>query len=118
MKPIKNTKIAVPSTTREPSRKVGAIVTLITAVFGLLVASGIAIDPSLQDAVINLVLALAVVIPLIQAEITRAKVFSLESARELVRRAYEAGKNGEPLPEVNLGTAIDAAFEDDDKATN
>ena len=77
-----------PLTKREPARIVVALVALAGAILIALPLIGVQVDPGLPDAVENVIYAAgavgAIVAPLVQAEITRRKVYSPATVDEVV----------------------------------
>lgn len=99
------------SPTAEPSRLVGTICAVVVAGFGILAMMGIGFDPNLPNMVIAFIMALGTAYPLVQAEITRSRVYSPDSVEKIKKAAYEAGKAGEDEPTVKdaLDNASDAS---------
>lgn len=84
---------------REPSRLIGALVALSIAIFGLLTVLGVTYSPDLPVAVERVIYAVGgivvIVAPIIQAELTRQRVWSpashdqqLTAAKERALRAH------------------------------
>lgn len=83
----------------EPSRIIGLISALVTAIGGALVAFGIDWSEEQQNAIIGVVVAVVPVI-ILTAEFIRGRVWSKESVDTLVATAKEAGATGSPAPPV------------------
>lgn len=69
---------------RQPALKIGAIMSVITAMIGAAIVFGA--DKEQAEAVLGIVAALAAAAPLVSAVWTRRKVWSPASVAELLRR--------------------------------
>lgn len=80
----------------EPARLIGAVVALSAATFALLALLGVGYDPELSAGVETFIKALGgvlvIAVPLIQAEITRRKVYAPDTVQEKVAEAEADGK--------------------------
>lgn len=89
------TGASAPLTQREPAVIVGAITSLVSAALMVAVAFGLKLTP---DQVTALAALTAVIVPLVQAIVTRSKVVSPATAEARVEAAVAAAEEPEPKP--------------------
>ena len=85
----------------EPSRLVGSICAVVVLGFGILAMMGIGFDPDLPNMVIAFIMTAGATLPLVQAELTRNRVYSPDSTEQAVDAAYAAGRRGQRKPTLD-----------------